>query len=48
METIITHFLKILLRSDAWSAQNYFGAMDVVKRKIDYYIKYGIAISEPE
>jgi len=42
METIITHFLKVLLRSDAWSAQNYFGAMYVVKKEIDYYIKYGI------
>ncbi|MDE7284484.1 MAG: DUF4365 domain-containing protein [Lachnospiraceae bacterium] len=42
METIITHFLNILLRSDAWSAQNYFGAMYAVKREIDYYIKCGI------
>ena len=42
METIITHFLKILLRSDAWIAQNYFGAMYVVKRELDYYIKHGI------
>ena len=43
----ITHFLKILLRSDAWSAVNYFGAMDVVKKQIDYYIEHGI-IQEAE
>lgn len=42
IKTIVPHFLKILLRSDAWSAQNYFGAMNVVKGEIDYYIKYGI------
>lgn len=38
----LTHFLKILLRSDAWSAKDYFGAMHVTKRKIDYYIEHGI------
>lgn len=36
------HFLKILLRSDAWSAGEFFGAMRVVKEKIDYYIEHGI------
>lgn len=38
----ITHFLKILLRSDAWSAADYFGAMLVVKERIDYYMEHGI------
>ena len=36
------HFLKIILRSDAWSASNYFGAMQSVKHKIDYYVSRGI------
>ena len=43
----ITHFLKILLRSDAWSAADYFGAMLVVKERIDYYMEHGI-IQEAE
>ncbi|MDK2787332.1 MAG: hypothetical protein PWP07_557 [Epulopiscium sp.] len=42
IDKMLTHFLKILLRSDAWAAKNYFGAMRVVKEKIDYYIEHGI------
>ena len=38
----LTHFLKIILRSDAWSAKDFFGAMLVAKKKIDYYIEHGI------
>lgn len=38
----ITHFLRILMRSDAWSAADYFGAMSVVKRSIDFYLEHGI------
>ena len=36
------HFLKILLRSDAWSAADYFGAMRIAKKEVDYYIEHGI------
>ena len=39
---MLHHFLKIILRSDAWSADNYFGAMHNVRRKIDYYLSHGI------
>ncbi len=42
LEKMTAHFLKILLRSDAWSAENYFYAMHDVKQKIDYYLKNGI------
>ena len=30
------------MRSDAWSAADYFGAMLVVKERIDYYMEHGI------
>lgn len=44
IELRIEHYIKILLRSDAWSASKYFGAMSVAKREIDYYLENGITI----
>lgn len=38
----LTRFLKIILRSDAWSAENYFGVMSALKENLDYYVKHGI------
>ncbi len=38
----VQHFLGIILRSDVWSACEYFPALQYVKNEIDYYIQYGI------
>jgi len=40
----IQHFLRILRRYDAWSASYYFGAMQVVKEEVDYFVANGITI----
>lgn len=42
LEARIRHFLKIIMRSDAWSAESYFGAMCIVKQEIDYFMEHGI------
>lgn len=42
LELRIQHFLKIILRSDAWSAEKYFSAMYILKKEVDYYCKHGI------
>lgn len=41
-ESRIHHFLNILLRFDAWSASDYFGAMFTAKQEIEYYLEHGI------
>lgn len=42
IEARIQHYIKILWRSDAWSAEKYFGAMLLVKGEIEYYMEHGI------
>lgn len=38
----IVHFAKIIRRFDAWSAAEYFYALNSVKEELDYFIKNGI------
>lgn len=42
LEEQTRHFLNILYRSDAWSAVDYFGAMQIVKQEIDFFLEHGI------
>lgn len=37
----IIHFMNIILRSDAWSASNYFYALKNVKNDFEYFLKTG-------
>lgn len=38
----VSYFLNIILRSDVWSACDYFPALKIAKEEIDYYIEHGI------
>lgn len=42
LEDEVRHFLNIILRSDVWSACDYFPALKFAKAEIDYYVKHGI------
>ena len=41
-EDEVRHFLNVILRSDVWSACDYFPALKLVKEEIDYYVEHGI------
>ena len=38
------HFLKILLKFDAWSAGEYWGILDDLRNEAEYYLANGITI----
>lgn len=40
----VEHFLKILLKSDAWSAGEYWGILDDLRNEAEYYLANGITI----
>ena len=40
----VEHFLKILLKLDAWSAGEYWGILDELKKEAEYYLANGITI----
>ena len=42
LEDEVRHFLDIILRSDVWSACDYFPALELAKTEIDYYVEHGI------
>lgn len=42
LEDEVRHFLDIILRSDVWSACDYFPALKFAKEEIDYYVEHGI------
>lgn len=42
LEDEVRHFLSIILRSDVWSACDYFPALKRAKEEIDYYVEHGI------
>ena len=42
LEDEVRHFLDIILRSDVWSACDYFPALKLAKTEIDYYVEHGI------
>lgn len=46
IEERIEHFLKILMRLDAWSACAYFPIMRSIKEEIEYYIENGTTKEE--
>lgn len=42
IEARLRHFLKIITRSDAWSACEYFGLMELAKKQVDSFLQRGI------
>ena len=40
----VDHFLKILMKFDAWSASEYWGILAEVRKEAEYYISNGITI----
>lgn len=40
----VDHFLKILMKLDAWTASEYWGILADIKKEADYYIENGITI----
>lgn len=42
IEARLRHFLKIIMRSDAWSACEYFGIMELSKKELDSFMQRGI------
>lgn len=42
LEDEVRHFLSIILRSDVWSACDYFPALKYARGEIDYYVEHGI------
>lgn len=42
IEARLQHFLKIIMRSDAWSACEYFGLIKLAKKEVDSFAQRGI------
>lgn len=40
----VKHFLKILLKLDAWSAGEYWGILDELRKETEYYLENGITL----
>ena len=40
----VDHFLKILMKFDAWSAGEYWGILDELRREAEYYLANGITM----
>lgn len=40
----VDHFLKILMKFDAWSAGEYWGILDELRSEAEYYLANGITI----